>query len=84
MEGLYINIETIIYRAGAQNPTISKDLDEPIHPCSLISLSFHWSVIGAGACFVLLKVTCSPCGINRIGLVGQDLDYSNWEPTLPY
>ena len=26
----------------------------------------------AGSCFVLLKVTCSPYGINRIGLVVQD------------
>ena len=41
---LYINIETIINWSGAQNPTKSEDVDKPVHPCSLISLSFHWSV----------------------------------------
>ena len=31
-----IDIETIINWAGAQNPTKSEDLDQPVHPCSLI------------------------------------------------
>ena len=35
-EGLHNNIETIVNWAGAQNPTKSKDLDEPVHPRSLI------------------------------------------------
>ena len=34
--GLHINIETIVNWAGAQNPTNNKDLDQPVHPRSLI------------------------------------------------
>ena len=37
-------------------------------------LEEYWAKYMAGTCFVLLKVTCSPYGINRIGLVVQDLD----------
>ena len=36
--GLYINIETIIYWAGADNPTKSEDFDQTVHPCGLIRI----------------------------------------------
>ena len=69
--GLCINIETTLNWAGAQNPTKSKDLDQHVHPHSLISLPFYWSVSSWLQIERSVKTQLSVSGCAEISLRGS-------------